>query len=202
MKKIFAIVLAVMLSIFTAACGQATPTEVVTDYLEAIKAQDMDAVDLLYAGDADDVSMDSSEEIDTDSFSEELTNKLIDMYSAFEYSVSNETIDGDTATVDVTIKSYNIGAAMKSALSESISQIFAMAFSGASDEEIDEMSNNIFMENLEAATFDLEQTVTISLTKEDGQWVVDAFEDDSPFIDAITGGLLTFSKGIEDAFGN
>ena len=64
------------------------------------------------------------------------------------------------------------------------------------------MSNNIFIENLEAATFDLEQTVTISLTKEDGQWVVDAFEDDSPFIDAITGGLLTFSKGIEDAFSN
>ena len=201
MKKFLAITFVIVLSIFTASCGsEPSPSDVVNDYLKAVKAQDAETMSKIYEGDVSDVSITSDEGIDTDSFPEELEKKLNDMFLSYEYSVANEQINGNTATVDVTIKTYAFGSVFREAFSEAFSKILDMAFSGASDDEMDKVTNDIIAEKLEGAVFNYEETATVSLTKGNDGWIIDEFEEDGDFVNCITGGMIEFAKDMSDSF--
>ena len=112
-----------------------------------------------------------------------------------------EQIDGDKATVDVKITTYRIGDAFTAFFSDYISQAFMLAFSDASEEDLDALATTILsgkLADLSEKTY--EKTATLSLSMKDDKWVVDNIEDSDEFLDAITGGLVTSMKTMTDAF--
>ena len=189
-----------------------TPTETTDSFLQALKSQDAEAIASVYDGtDVDllEAASDSAEDNETDVDSETTDTGLEAVYEEqmlpkmldFDYELSNEQIDGVKATVDVKITTYRIGDAFTAFFSDYISQAFMLAFSDASEEDLDALATTILagkLADLSEKTY--EKTATLSLSMKDDKWVVDNIEDSDEFLDAITGGLVTSMKTMTDAF--
>ena len=207
----------IIFSVIMTACGRksATPTEVTQQFLEAVKAKDSDTIKNVYAkeefdltGDSmipgDDTDKDSeegtSEEAAEDSLSKENKQLMEEKLLDFDYVVENEKIEGDKATVDVTITTYKFADAYTGFFTEYMKEAFSMAFSGASEKEIDEKMNAVFKDEIEKLTKkESRKKGTLSLSKKEDQWVIDEIPEDSDFMDAITGGMVSFVKNFNDA---
>ena len=215
MKRKLLVITAIMVMIAVlSGCGPKipTPTETTDSFLQALKSQDAEAIAGVYDGtDVDllEAASDSAEDNETDgdsettdtgleaAYEEQMLPKMLD----FDYELSNEQIDGDKATVDVKITTYRIGDAFTAFFSDYISQAFMLAFSDASEEDLDALATTILsgkLADLSEKTY--EKTATLSLSMKDDKWVVDNIEDSDEFLDAITGGLVTSMKTMTDAF--
>ncbi len=106
-------------------------------------------------------------------YEEQMMPKMLD----FDYELSNEQIDGDKATVDVKITTYSIGDAFTAFFSDYMSQALILAFSDASEEELDSLATTILSGKLADLTEQkYEKTATLSLSMKDDKWVVDEIE--------------------------
>ena len=203
MKKLISMITVIIMLLCLTACGGLSPTETVDTFLTAVKEQDAETIKTVYAEDEfsvieseDDAAGD--DEVLLGELEEALMAKVLD----FEYTVSNEQVTDGKATVDVTFKTYNIGNAISSWMSEYISQAFALAFSGASDEQLETLAESIFTTKLEATTEkNFEKTVTVTLTEVDGIWIIDDFDEDGDFMNAITGGTVDAVNNINEIYG-
>ena len=207
-KKLFVITLVLAMLACLCACGPGipTPTETVDTFPTALKAQDNETLETVYAGSDFDLleaaaEADESEETDEDSglnkiYEEQMVPKMLD----FDYELSNEQIEGDKATVDVKITTYNIGNAFTSFFSDYLSQALILAFSDASEEDLDALATTILSGKLADLTEkSYEKTATVNLSMKDDKWVVDEVQNGSDIVDALTGGLVTAFSGMEDA---
>ena len=213
-RKLLGITAIMVMIAVLSGCGPKipTPTETTNSFLQALKSQDAEAIASVYDGtDVDllEAASDSAEDNETDSDSETTDTGLEAVYEEqmlpkmldFDYELSNEQIDGDKATVDVKITTYRIGDAFTAFFSDYISQAFMLAFSDASEEDLDALATTILagkLADLSEKTY--EKTATLSLSMKDDKWVVDNIEDSDEFLDAITGGLVTSMKTMTDAF--
>ncbi|WP_312653285.1 DUF4878 domain-containing protein [Aminipila sp.] len=203
MKKKLSLLLVLVLCFTLFSCvKQPTPTDVANSYLSAIKSNDTEQLTKLYAGDISTVSFQAACDDMSDSFSKELAKNVTTKFTSFEYKISNEIIKDDKATVDVTIKTYNLGDAFKSAISEYITEGISLAISGTSEEEINKLLEDKLSKKISEATFDYESTVPLSLTKTKDGWIIDEYSDDSEFLNALTGGIIDTSKDMAESFGD
>ena len=111
-----------------------------------------------------------------------------EMLGDYQTELSNEVIDGDSATVDVTVKTYDMGNLISEYITDSISKALELSLE---DEDADYESAiaEILQEkidNCKANGKTYTQTITITLHKEDGTWTVD--ESDT-LDDALSGGI-------------
>lgn len=180
---------------------QQTPSEAAEEFMGALKSLDNEKIGEVYSGDdllADDASDtyfsliggdDSSSDLSDDG--KEAVSKMVSKMFAFDYAVTNESVDGDKATVDVDIKTYKMGKAIKKAVANSFSKAIVYAFSGDTDD--DEMESIIYEEMSDAVDDldkkDYEKTVTLDLEKTDDGWKVSKLDDDQK--DAIFGGFIS-----------
>ncbi|MHC1721581.1 MAG: hypothetical protein AB9836_00100 [Aminipila sp.] len=203
MKKKLSLLIVLVLCFTLFSCvKQPTPTDVANSYLSALKTEDAEQMSKLYAGEVSDMSFETASDDMSDSYSEEFLETLVSKFKSFEYKTSNEVIDGDKATVDVTIKTYKIGDAFKTAISSYIQEGLALAFSGASDEEMNTLMEDQFNKAINEATFDYESTVQLSLTKTEDGWIIDEFDENNPEVfNALTGGLIDAITEYAESFG-
>ena len=179
-------------------CASASPSEVVSSTLDAVKGQDTETLATYYAGDSSEISGGglsdlTGEFVSVDSMTEaEKTayDKLVTKMLDFDYTLGDEHVEGDTASVDVSFDSYDIGSAFVQSFSSYLGGAVAMAASGASSEDITDgfyrqLSSDL--DNLSDKT--RTETTTITLTKTDGQWKVDTLSEEA--IDAVSGGLYS-----------
>ncbi len=207
-KRLLVITMVLAMIAALSACGPKipTPTETADSFLTAMKTQDEEALASVYAGSDIDLldkaaESDDNEEVNEDSgltkvYEEQMVPKMLD----FDYELSNEKIDGDKATVDVKITTYRIGDAFTAFFSDYLSQALVLAFSDASEEELDAMATTLLSGKLADLTEkSYEKTATLSLSMKDDKWVVDELQTGDDVVDALTGGLVTAFSGMEDA---
>lgn len=206
-KKLLVITLVLAMLAALNACGPKipTPTETADTFFTAMKAQDTEALATVYAGGNIDLldkaaEADDSGEINEDSglskvYEEQMVPKMLD----FDYELSNEQIDGDKATVDVRITTYKMGDAFTAFFGEYLSQALILAFSDASEEELDALATTIMSGKLADLTEkSFEKTATLSLSMKDDKWVVNEVQTEDDIVDALTGGLVTAFSDMED----
>lgn len=126
----------------------------------------------------------------------------MEKFKSFEYTVGDESIDGDTATVEVTIKTYNMNTVLGAFISEYFQQGFALALSGAGEDQLNALASQILTSQLESAQMDYEKTVPLKMSKVDGKWVVDNLSDQDGFVNALTGGMIDALENYQKAFDN
>ena len=207
-KKLLIITLVMAMIVALSACGPKipTPTETADTFLTAIKAKDGETLATVYAGGDLDLldkaaEADESGETNEDTgltkvYEEQMMPKMLD----FDYELSNEQVNGDKATVDVKITTYRIGDAFTAFFSDYLSQALILAFSDASEEDLDALATTILSGKLADLTEkSYEKTATINLSMKDDKWVVDEVQTGDDIVDAITGGLVTAFSGMEDA---
>jgi hypothetical protein len=207
MKKLLGLICAGIAAFSLAACGSVSPSDAVDHMLKAVKSQDADTVKSYYDGDVDTALGDftsifdenTSEDLTDDqkAILKKLTNKLLD----FDYSIGEEKISGDSATVSVKFTTYKFGSMFDSVLSEYMQKAFTYAFS---DTEVsDEKTEEFLYDSLEKQLDQLKEknytkTVDISLKKTDDGWKVEKLDGDE--IDAITGGVYSTMETWSKAF--
>ena len=193
MKKKIAMccILVFAIGILTACGGEsASPTDVATDFLTALQEGDEETLNRLYVNDEIEWELELTEEDGLDELERALAESIAEKITAFEFELSNEVIDGNTATVDVKITAYNLSAMLENWMEAYIESAFEMAMAGASEEEIEDLGMVYLEEALRNVAKDFVDTVQLDLVKVDGEWFIDEIDEEGDLINALTGGLL------------
>lgn len=192
MKKIFVLFLVLTLTAGLTGCGGESPEQAVKNALDAVKNMNketaskyLDYNELISEGSA---SEDATEE-DADS---EAMMKLI--LNNLDYKIVSSTIDGDSAIVETEITNID----MSNVMADFIPEVFGLAFSGLSEDELNVKYMDIFtnlMNRKDNKT--VTNTVKIQLSKADGSWNIDMSDE---LADAILGGIISATQdmGLED----
>ncbi|WP_273382473.1 DUF5105 domain-containing protein [Enorma phocaeensis] len=172
MKKRFLLVpfmaVALVFSLFLAGCGGTDPEQLIREDLEA-RLGEVDELDEAMA-----TGLEESVGDDLDSFgitAEEFSTAYLD---GFGYEIGDITVDGDTATAEVTItvKSYNdIMSALQTDFGEWLNSEEASAVT--SEEELYQELGSMLIEavqNTEAT----QNTLTVDYTKDGDEWTMDS----------------------------
>lgn len=199
MKKIALLVLAMAASMCVlAGCSSPGPSDVAGSYLDAIKSGDAEAAQNYYAGTyktvtdvISDEAATASSSVDSESINSVLDATLAQKLQDFDYEISNEQIDGDSATVDVKITTYNLGEAFSNFISDYLQQGISMYLSGSSEDEISQFAVSTLQEQLEGMEKSYSSTVTVPLEKVDGDWKVSEYDQNSELFDALSGGFVS-----------
>lgn len=191
MKKFVSVILAIsLMAAMLAGCGgEQSPTDAVKEKIESYKTN---AESLLNRDDDSDV-MDLGEDVG---------KKLVDLIMGFEYTVDNEVIDSNKATVDVTIKTCEIGDMFKNAMGNYFTQAFGLALGGASEEEMEEKALEAFTTAIDemSSKKTFEKTFTVNLTQGDDGWKVEDLDANEEFLNAVTGGLMEVVSDMDNWF--
>ncbi len=171
MKKVSILLLALCL-IFMTACGTASPTDALKADLENAKSSPDEIIG----------------QLGEDGFGEEATQALVDKVLEFDYQLGEEKIDGDKATVETTITTYPFGEIFTGIVADFITQAFANP--DMTDDDASALLDQLLMDALDKADKTYSKTITIELSQEDGEWVVQESDEMS---NALTGGMLDFA---------
>ena len=179
-----------------------SPTQTLDAFLKAFKARDADKLNEFYEGESDDlIFWKDLEDPALSGLMDKMMEKLLD----FDYALSNEKIDGKTATVDVNFTTYNIGGIMKDIIENMLSDAAALALSGLTQEELETEINEImtkkFEEYAKIAKKEKVVSVPVNLVMINGRWLVKDISRTDDIMDALSGGLTEFAENIGDIFG-
>lgn len=170
-KRLAAIMLLFVLVAGVYGCGSKKPSDVVTTYLDQIKKGSNEDLDKL-------LNKTLSEGEEKNNAYDGSTKKLISSMSKITYKINSEKVDGDSATVNVTLNgpefSKAIGEFMKKAMADALSKAFSNE--QPSQEENEKLYDKMLSESIDNMPF-ADRTGDIKLTKTNGEWTIAA--DDS-----------------------
>lgn len=172
LKKLAVILVFLLSTVSLYGCGSNSPTDVVNEYFKKVKSGDSD-IQNLFTMVEEDAKQENEEALDNESFSEETQNKLLEKMKEITYTVNSETIDGDNAKVNVTVKGMDFNIVLGKAMQEAFSYLFTQAFSGIemTDEQSDAYFNELINKHLDEVTYS-ERTEDVELTKVDKDWKI------------------------------
>lgn len=194
MKKFVVLGLSTLLTLSLFGCVKPDPkpSETVSKVLDLMKTDIQADFTPYFNGDFnnDELVPDSEDESE---FAKEMETRLIELYTDFDYKILGETISEDkkTATVEIEFTTHDLGTFFVGFISQFIAKAFELAFSGKSEEEL----NQAGIELLETLSADLKKdkvsVVSATLTLVDGVWLLDGGENaNKPFFNGLTGGLV------------
>src|SRR5690606_8447919 len=97
-------------------CKASTPTDTANKYFEKVKNGDADVQNLFTMSEESDKKANDSLKADT--FSEDTQKKLLDKLKGIDYKVNSESVEGDTAKVNVTVKGMDLNVVLGKVMQE------------------------------------------------------------------------------------
>lgn len=201
MKRFLSIVMVAILSFTLVGCGNGpTPTETSDTFMQAIKNIDWDSFVSVYEDASENEKLLNLSDEDRQILDDIKASNMAKMFDV-SYEISNEKIDGDTATVDIKMTTYNIEKLFQAILPQ-LMQLSVNVNTADMDE--DELFEEVMklteskMGTLKSKNFTT--TATIKLIQKDGEWKVASLTNNKKFINGITGGLLDLVENINDYF--
>lgn len=170
-KKILYILVAFILTLSLSACGteeiKSSPSEAVDKFMTDFKNGDMEALKTMGL---DDVILEDESLIGDSS---EMLDNLEKAFKNTSYEINSEEIDGENATVNVTVDSIDLDDVVTQAMLQSLREEFSDALSSGeiSEEEKAIRQNEIFNMILEDPPF-REMTGNFELVQEDNEWII------------------------------
>lgn len=183
LKKLMISVLAISMVLSMAACGKAnTPTKVVEKQMQELKDEKVET----------ELSSLVSDSSVAKKYGDDY-KKLLKKIQDFDYEVTDEKVDGDSATVTVKVTTYNFGQAYK----DMYNQVVKDANNGkiTSSTDLTSYIYKMMFQKMNALDKkDFKASVKVKCTKnEDGDWETD-IDKSSDIEDAILGGVISLSN--------
>ncbi|MBR5740195.1 MAG: hypothetical protein IKX81_02755 [Firmicutes bacterium] len=202
-RRIIAICLIFALLFTLTACGtkpaeeptepEPSPSMALDSMLKAIQNLDFETAQQYYLGDMG--SLESFSD-DSASITGEVVDRMLKDALDFDYTLANEVIDGDEATVDLVFKTYNMSEIFEKVLTELVARASVLQQGGMTADEFQENMNTIIVgiyeDIIKKAEKDMDISLTVNLTKVDGQWMVNDLKDSMDFMNGLTGGLVSY----------
>ncbi len=172
------------------------PETAVRKFCNGLKNTDYETMSSVMLKNVEDSTSDEVKSLEENSA---LFEYITELDKEINYEVLDSKVEGDSATVKVSIDYKNARLVFTETLSEYFQKSLELAFSGTtpSDEEMSQILTDIFnkkRENIKAE--DDNKTVEFKCSKVDGQWMI----NEAPYevLDVMTGGLLS----VADSIGN
>lgn len=165
LKKIIALSLLGISLVAFAGCNKTeSPKDVVSEYFEDIK---FNAENELVNNAIE--TENGEEEV----FTKETEEALKDLVKKLEYTVGDEKIDGDKATVNVTVKGANLLELVTNTINDAMGATVGAIFSNKEmdDSEINNIVNKTLLENIKKSKVE-ERKGTVTLNKRDNKWKI------------------------------
>lgn len=166
-------------------------TEAVDQFMTAIKDQDENAMQEVYAGDSVDVFLALDYEELNDSLDEQTLQLFDEKMHDFTYEIGEVTTEGDTATAEVTITTRDFGTLMREFLGDYYIKALKAALKGKDDGPIMDAAVERLKEQLPTMEPTREGSATLTLHLTDGKWVVDDVSKNTEFLEALSGGCYS-----------
>lgn len=176
-----------LLSVLVGCGSTQTPTQAADTFMQSLKSSNNNVTSVQDIFGSTNVTGEEGNDLVDTQVEDLIVQKLLD----FDYTIGNESINGDTATVQVTIKTYNLGDAFTSFFTDYMQQALVMAFAGGTQEQIEELGLQILEEKVNSMPKDYESTIPLNFDKVNGEWQVEDINDQENFVNALTGGYLT-----------
>lgn len=184
MKKFIILLLVFSIALCFVGCGGGeTAEQAVQNAFNAIKVADVEAASKYI--DYNKILDASSEDVlsvEDDKKPEEATKAI---FKNIEYKILESTEKEKAAIVKAEITNID----MRNVTTNFFSQMFALAFSGLDEKELEEKSFEIYMDLINQENKTVTKTVEINLSKENGGWKI---VQNTELADALSGGLTTF----------
>ncbi len=196
MKKILALVLAAALVLGLAACGGKAPGPegTVDTFCGAMKAFDLEKMRECVISDEDIMAEIEGEE---DEMTALFMDRMKEWAGKMTYQAEEPELDGDSATVKVKFTYTDASPVFGEVLKEYFMQALAMAFSGASEEEMGQLFEKILTEQLEkTAVSTAEETVNFACTKAEDGWKINEVPDEA--VNVLTSNIKKAFEGLEE----
>lgn len=201
MKNKFTILSIIIITLLLNGCAikpEVTLTEYFTD-LQTTMTSDFKSLSIEKYFDGEVVLSEDDQSLNIDSGeSNEMTDRYIELFKGFEYTIKDTVINGDNATVNVEILTYPMGELLSNYVTQLMTKVFEWAFSGITEEEMTQRSTDMFIElsnNLEKT---YTNTVPVYLVKVDDKWLIMGGETNYPLFNALTGGMIDFAKQFQN----
>ena len=196
-KKTFLIpVLAMIGMILLTGCGK-NPKNVVGKFCDGLKKLDYAKMNECMLNPNEDIS---------DPFRGE--DKELEMFNTFvkeqagkmDYEIIGSTVDGDAGTVSVKFTYTDAGPVVSATFAEYFTQALAMAFTGGSDEQMEQLLTTIFQDKLKNTTLSTTtETVVIDCVKVGKDWKIKEVGDG--VANVMTCNILKSFEAIGNSFG-
>ena len=133
------------LSILSACAAQPKPADTVVTFLDGFKNKTELDYPTLFDGDVSSMTADPFSSAETPT---EISTKMMEMILSYEYEVKDTVIakDGLTATVSVEFTTVNLALVFQTFMTQYMAKAFELAFSGATEEEMNQAGIEVFME--------------------------------------------------------
>lgn len=169
LKKALCITIAFILLIGVCGCAEKkTPSNMVKNYLEEVKKGENASFSKLLN---ENIDKEKGKTNENKAKFDESEKKMIDTMKQVTYKINSETIDGESAIVNVTATAPDLAIVIGEFFQKAISVAFSNAFSGqnTSDEENQKVFDGILSECLDNVKLS-ERTQDIHIEKKDGEW--------------------------------
>ncbi len=192
MKKIIAIVLAAVMVLSLAACGNSgpKPEDTVKTFCESMKNFDIAAMQACLDKQFSEDELFGEGEEDYGGLVEFVKKSA----SELTYTVNKAEVNGDTAKVTADMQYTDISPVIKETFTAFFTKMIELMFSGASEEESDEAFEETLKEIIaNGETSRADTTVTFDLKKVDKEWKITEMPEEAMVV--LTGNM---EKGIDD----
>lgn len=195
MRRVSKILVLILVSVLLlSGCSTTPPDQIVTKFFDALKSLNVEEMTTYV--------VEGSTEFTSELQPEDQVgvDMLKTVFGKMTYTIGKVTVNGDTASVPVSVTCVDMANVFGDALSKAFGMAFATAFSEeTSEDDIQVMFEEMLINALKDPDAPMTtQDVTLTMQKVQGKWLI-AFDDQSSkdFTNAITGGL----GSLAEAFG-
>ena len=200
MKRKISLVLVLAVIITLTSCKpKESPQDVVQKAIEAVKIMDIESMQNYWGQEKLTDAFDTASETETDS---DALSTLKLLVKNLDYQIVDAIEEDETATVSVQITNLDMAQIMSefiaTAFENTLSNAYLSEDQKPTNEEIEKQYTEMLISYLEReGNPTITNTVDIKLSLVDNKWVIEYNED---AIDAMLGGLNSFSNSLNDAF--
>lgn len=205
MKKLVFICLTALLILSTLGCAkpEPKPSDTVSKVLDLMKTDIRADFSPYFDGEFSNSNFIPENDVEENEFTKMLETRIIELYTDFEYIIVSEAISEDkkTAVVEVEFTTHDLGTFFISFITQYITKAFELAFSGKSEDEINEAGVELFETLSAELKKDKTSRVQATMTYVNGQWLIDGGENaNKPFFNGLTGGLIESIEKFAESF--
>ncbi|MCF0106457.1 MAG: hypothetical protein HUJ53_06810 [Holdemanella sp.] len=187
-KKVFISLCLVFSMAFMTGCSS-DPREVVDQCMKNVQKYDFSTID----------SKELDETLNSD---DAITNLLLDYFkecaAKMEYTIKDSKVDGDKATVSVDATYVDASSLLSQAMTYYLSRALQLAFTGASEEELNQIFVTAFNETKDSyQTKTATCTIQFECTKDKDGWKITNVSNE--FYDVITANAYSYFESFDSS---
>ena len=191
MRRLLSVLLVGILIVTMTGCGETTtPSETTVIFLDSLKSIDTETSDSVYDPSSSHEFIPDSDSPGVETAIETVKKGELFKLFQFDYEILDEKKEGNHATVDIKVVTYDLESAFASFMDTYIPYALTSEYAAMTQNE--KLTTLIDFANKEASKVtkkNFENTATVELIKIDHQWKITNVDENPDLIYAISGGL-------------